>query len=60
VASQAKLLVDEASKGNPDKGTLRVFIAGLKSATQFLAQAVPLAVDIAGKIATLIATIHEI
>jgi len=60
LATQAKVLVDEAAKPQANKTTLQVFGQGLKTAAEFLKDAVPSAVTIAGQIASLIGKMHGI
>jgi hypothetical protein len=60
LATQAKGIVDEAAKAKPNKTTLQLFGQGLKTTAEFLKDAVPSAVTIAGQIVGIIGKIHGI
>jgi hypothetical protein len=60
VAAQAKGLVEEAAKPQPNKPMLQMFGQGLKSTATFLKDTVPAVVTIAGQITSLIGKIHGI
>jgi len=60
LATQAKGIVDEAAKPQPNKTVLQLFGQGLKTTAEFLKDTVPSVVTIAGQIASLIGKIHGI
>ena len=60
VAAQAKGLVEEAAKPQPNKPMLQMFGQGLKNTAAFLKDTVPAAVTIAGQITSLVGKIHGI
>ncbi len=60
LAGQAKEIVEEAAKPQPNKPRLQRIAEGLKKTADFLKDSVPAAVTIGGQIVTLIAKIHGI
>jgi hypothetical protein len=60
VSAQAAQLVEAAVKDNPNRTMLQIIGKGLKDTAEFLKDAVPGAVDVVGKIVSLVAKLHGI
>jgi hypothetical protein len=60
LATQAKGLVEEAAKPQPNKTTLQVFGEGLRRTSEFVKDAVPAVVTIVGQIVSVVGRIHGI